>query len=311
MSDAVIVTENLTKRFGSRWGRESKVAVQGVNLQVTGAQVYGFLGVNGAGKSTTIRMILDLMHPSQGRALVYGKDPRRQPDVLRRVGSLVEGATFYPYLSGWDNLRVIGNSQAQFNQQRATELVERVGLDKAIKVKVRAYSTGMKQRLGIAAALLQDPDLIILDEPTSGMDPAGIREMRRFIRDLAHEQGKTVFLTSHLLSEVQQTCDRLAIINAGQIIQEGALTDLLSQQSLYELDVSDVERTRNALQERWSVIPTENDGLLHINAPRADIPHIIKRLVEQGIDIYSMAPYRQSLEDYFLELVGLEEGKLS
>lgn len=310
MSDAVIVTENLTKHFGSWWQRQPKVAVQGVNLQVEGPQVYGFLGVNGAGKSTTIRMLLDLMHPSEGRAIVYGKDPRRNPEVLRRVGSLVEGATFYPYLRGWDNLKVIGNSQGHFDSQRAAALVERVGLTQAIKVRVRAYSTGMKQRLGIAAALLQDPDLIILDEPTSGMDPAGMREMRKLIRDLAHEQGKTVFLTSHLLSEVQQTCDRLAIINAGQIIQEGAIADLLNNQIFYEAEVSDTVAAIECLHERWQVKADEH-GRLHLDVQRDDIPAIIQRLVAQNIQIFSIAPHRQSLEDYFLELVEPEAGKLS
>lgn len=310
MSETVIVTENLSKRFGSWLQREPKVAVRGVNLRVEGQQVYGFLGVNGAGKSTTIRMLLDLMHPSEGRAMIYGKDPRRHPAILRRVGSLVEGATFYPYLKGWDNLKVIGESQGHFDSRRATELVERVGLAQAIKTRVRTYSTGMKQRLGIAAALLQDPDLIILDEPTSGMDAAGIREMRKFIRDLAHEQGKTVFLTSHLLSEVQQTCDRLAIIDGGQIIQEGMIDDLLNTQTFYQTEVSDPTKAIECLQERWQVKSTEN-GYLQLDATRNDIPKIVQCLVEQGIEIYSIAPHRQSLEDYFLELLGLEEGKLS
>lgn len=278
------------------------MAVQNLNLTVQRGQVYGFLGVNGAGKSTTIRMLLDLMHPTRGRALILGVDPRQEPHILRRVGSLVEGAAFYPYLKGWDNLVVVGNSQGRFDRERAKHLVEQVSLEQAMNVRVKAYSTGMKQRLGIAAALLHNPDVVILDEPTNGMDPTGIHEMRQFIRELAHVHGKTVFLTSHLLGEVQQTCDQLAIIHQGKMIQEGKLTDLLSQKPELDIEVSSAEKAHQLLQERWPVEVIEA-GKLRLEATREDTPSIIRHLMEHEVDIFSIMPRRQSLEDYFLHLI--------
>jgi ABC-2 type transport system ATP-binding protein len=301
----VIQTEGLTKIFGRFRG--PKLAVDHLNFQVEPGQVYGFLGPNGAGKSTTIRMMLTLMHPTEGKTLVFGEDPRKKPEVLLRVGSLVEGATFYPYLKGWDNLKVVGRSRGGFDEPRARQLLQFVGLVGSEKVRVRAYSTGMKQRLGIAAALLTNPDLVILDEPTNGMDPAGIREMRQFIRDLAHKYGKTVFLTSHLLSEVQQTSDRVAIINKGKIIVEGQIDELLNQEEQLEVEVGSVEKAKTALQERWQVVPStipNEPNKLRISASRNDTPSIVRRLVEQNVDIFSITPVRQSLENYFLEVIG-------
>jgi ABC-2 type transport system ATP-binding protein len=298
--DAVILTENLTKAFGR--GHNRKVAVNAINLKIERQQVYGFLGPNGAGKSTTIRMLLDLMHPTSGRAVIFGHDPRQKPEILRRVGALVEGATFYPYLKAWDNLMVIGNSQGGFDAQRGQRLLHMVGLTLAAKIRVKNFSTGMKQRLGIAVALLHDPDVVILDEPTNGLDPEGIREMRTFIRDLVHKHGKTVFLTSHLLNEVQQTCDRVAIIHQGNVIREAAIDDLLTETPRLDAEVSSPEKACEALQERWQVQTTEN-GLIQIAASRADAPAIIRRLVEHNVDIFSLTPYRQSLEDVFLNLV--------
>lgn len=301
MGEIVIQTHNLTKEFGRRRPHR---AVDSLNLGIEAGQVYGFLGPNGAGKSTTIRMLLNLMHPTSGQMQIFGRDPRQDPTVLRQIGALVEGATFYPYLTGWDNLMVVGNSHGGFDADRAKQLVGFVSLSKAMSARVRTYSTGMKQRLGIAAALLNNPKLVILDEPTNGMDPAGIREIRSFIRSLAHEHGKTVFLTSHLLGEVQQTCDRVAIINHGKMIQHGTIDELLNQQPQIEAEVSAVEKACRVLQEQWPVHKVENvDGTIRIDANREDTPVIIRRLVENDVDIFSIAQYRQSLEDYFLNLI--------
>ncbi len=295
----IIETENLTKAFGR--GDKRKLAVNDVNLSIERGQVYGFLGPNGAGKTTTIRMLLGLMHPTQGRVLVLGRDPHKEPDTLRQVGALVEGATFYPYLTAWDNLRVIGNSQGGFDPKRGEYLLESMELKEATYQRVKGYSTGMKQRLGIAAALLHDPELVILDEPTNGMDPSGIKEMRTFIRDLVYQHGKTVFLTSHLLSEVQQTCDRLAIIHQGRIIQEGAIDDLLNRHAAVEVEVGQVERAFDVLQERWPV--QQNNNCLRVEASREVIPTMVRLLVEHEVDLYGITPYQQSLEEYFLMLV--------
>lgn len=304
MQDPIIRIDGLTKVFGRRSRR--KMAVNTLNLQIEPHQVYGFLGMNGAGKTTTIRMVLGLMRPTHGQVTVFGVNSQRNPDILKRVGAMVEGATFYPYLSGWDNLRVVGNSQLGFNPDAADRLLDQMGLSHAKRVKFRAYSTGMKQRLGITAALMHNPDLIILDEPTNGMDPAGIREMRRFIRDLVHVHGKTVFLTSHLLAEVQATCDRLAIIHQGQLIREGTLETLLDQRPMLDADVHPIERAEAALQENWLSERIHDGELLRIHARREETPAIVRRLVGENVDIFSIKPYQQSLEDYFLREVGIE-----
>ncbi len=302
MQSPIIHIENLTKVFGK--GKQRKIAVSALQLAIEPHQVYGFLGMNGAGKTTTIRMMLGLMRPTEGRVQVFGQDSQRHPDILKRVGAMVEGATFYPYLSGWDNLRVIGDSQAGFNPETAERLLSQVGLNQAKRVKFRAYSTGMKQRLGIAAALMHNPDLVILDEPTNGMDPAGIREMRRFIQDLAHIHGKTVFLTSHLLAEVQATCDRLAIIHQGQLIREGTLQTLLDQRPILDADVSPIEHAEAVLQANWQTERIHEGRVLRIHATRTDTPAIVRQLVSENIEIFSIKPYQQSLEDYFLGEVG-------
>lgn len=300
MTHTAIQLENLSKSFGR--GQQRKDALQNLNLSIEAGQVYGFLGPNGAGKSTTIRILLNLMYPSIGQALIFGRNPQHDPAILRRVGALVEGASFYPYLSGWDNLSVIGNSQGKFDPPRAQQLLNLLDLHHAAHQRFKHYSTGMKQRLGIAAALLNNPELIILDEPTNGMDPAGIREMRTFIRDLAHKFGKTVFLTSHLLAEIQQICDRVAIINHGRIIQEGLISDLLAPNTQLNLDLAQPDQALPILQANW-VAQLVDDGLIRITATRTDTPHIIRLLVDNNIDIYSIIPHRQSLEEYFLNLI--------
>lgn len=296
----VIQTENLTKDF------KKNRAVNDVSLQVSPGIVYGFLGPNGAGKSTTIRMLLTLMRPHYGNVLIFGKNPREHPEVLRRVGSLVEGASFYPYLRAIDNLMVLGNSRGTFEHERATRLLDFVGLSHAARKRVRTFSTGMKQRLGIAAALLNEPELVILDEPTNGMDPAGIREMRVFIRNLAHEEGKTVFVSSHLLGEVQQMCDRVAIINHGKIVAEGNIETLLNQSDEVLVEVSDIVPAQQILREHWQVRLDEENALLRLHASRTEIPKIVRRLVDSQIDIFSITPHRQSLEDFFLEVTGTD-----
>ena len=207
-----IQTENLSKTYGR--GKNAVAAVKGLNLAVSPGQVYGFLGPNGAGKTTTIRMLLDLIRPSGGKAEIFGRDVR-DAGSLRRVGGLVEGPAFYGYLSGYNNLEVLARTANDYRQERIRSLLDQVGLGSRVKTPAGSYSLGMKQCLGVAAALLGDPDLLLLDEPTNGLDPAGIQEMRGFIRHLAKEQGKTVFLSSHLLNEVEQTCDRVAIIHHG------------------------------------------------------------------------------------------------
>jgi ABC-2 type transport system ATP-binding protein len=297
-SSPVIQLENLHKTFGRR---KNKVeAVRGIDLAVAPGQVYGFLGPNGAGKSTTIRMILDLIRPTRGRVLLYGRSPQTDHAVLHRVGGLVEGAAFYPFLTGRKNLEVLARSGGYYDPARVDALLAQVRMAERADRPVKGYSTGMKQRLGLAAALLNDPDLLLLDEPTNGLDPAGMQEMRHFIRDLVDTQGKTVFLSSHLLNEVEQICDRVAIIHHGRIAREGKVSELLAEGARLRLEVDPAAAATAVLGERWPV--TGSDGQVEVTAPREELPAIIRHLVAHEVDVYQVNVARQSLEHFFLQV---------
>ncbi len=300
MEQPAIQLNNLRKTFGRR--KRKVEAVRGIDLAVPAGLVYGFLGPNGAGKSTTIRMIMDLIRPSGGEALVYGRNVQKDHAILQRVGALVEGAAFYNFLTGRRNLEVLARTGNAYDAQRIQTLLEQVGLADKADRQVKGYSTGMKQRLGLAAALLNDPDLVILDEPTNGLDPAGIQEMRGFIRDLADERGKTVFLSSHLLGEVEQVCDRVAIINQGEIVSEGRVAELLAGQSSLLLDVDEAERATAVLQPHWSV--SVNGKWLTVTAGRTETPELVQMLVAQNVAIYEIRYQQQSLEQFFLDVTG-------
>lgn len=313
LMSAAIHIENLSKTFGRRalplasmprglkWLSSRRVeAVRGLNLEVQPGQVYGFLGPNGAGKTTTIRMILDLIRPSAGSIRLFGKEVQHQREVLGRVGSLVEGAHFYPFLTGRRNLEVLMlTAGLPVDQTHIDALLNQVGMAERSRRQVNGYSTGMKQRLGLAAALLENPDLVILDEPTNGLDPHGIQEVRSFIRSLASEQGKTVFLSSHLLGEVEQVCDRVAIIHRGQIIHEGAVADLLAQRRL-SLRAEPLEQASNILSEHWKLAPSSSNRHLLIEASADDAPAIVEALVAQQVKVYEIGVQRESLEAFFL-----------
>jgi ABC-2 type transport system ATP-binding protein len=299
---AAVRFEQLSKTYGH--GAKGVQAVKNLSLEIAAGQVYGILGPNGAGKTTTIRMMLGLIRPTAGDVYIFDRNVRQERDVLRRVGAMVEDSRFYNFLSGRANLEVLARTGNVYNPKRITMLLEQIGLDDRAGRDVKGYSTGMKQRLGLAAALLGDPDLVLLDEPTNGLDPAGIQEMRGFVRDLAQQQGKTVFLSSHLLSEVEQVCDRVAIINRGTLVREGAVADLLAARSSLRVEASPVELADQALREHWQV-SREGDSLL-ISAARDDAPHLVRLLVEHNIDVYHVAVERQSLEEYFMNVTQME-----
>src|SRR5687768_16133208 len=285
MTDApapVLELESLSKTYGRRGGGVR--AVRDVSLSVGPGEVYGFLGPNGAGKSTTIRMLIGLIAPTSGEARLFGEDLRSNPAVLRRVGSLVDGGNFYPFLSGRRNLEVLARTQGE-GAERIDPLLEQVGLAKDSRRKVKGYSTGMRQRLGVAAALLGDPDMVILDEPVNGLDAAGIQEMRALIRSLAADHGKTVFLSSHLLHEEQQVCDRVAIIHKGELVRESTVAELLDQEGAgLRIEAAPVEAAETALASRWAV---ERSGeALIVAATRAEAPELVNRLVGAGIDLF-------------------------
>jgi ABC-2 type transport system ATP-binding protein len=298
-SQFVIETRALSKRYGERI-----VAVDGLNMQVRRGEVYGFLGPNGAGKTTTLRMLLGLVRPTSGSALVLGAQPG-SPESLARIGTLVETPTFYPFLSGRDNLRVLAR-YAGVPETRIEAALEEVGLAGRAGDRFRTYSLGMKQRLGIAAALLKNPELLILDEPTNGMDPAGMAEMRTFIRRLGRGR-RTVLLSSHLMSEVEQICDRVGVISRGTLVGEGTVEELRGRERLWirAEPLEDAERLVGALQSVEQV--ARSDGGLRITADPAAAAAINRALVEAGIAVGELRPERASLEKVFLELTQVEQ----
>jgi ABC-2 type transport system ATP-binding protein len=292
--------DDLSKTFGR--GRKRIEAVRHVSLEVQPGQVYGFLGPNGAGKTTSIRVALSLMLPTTGRVFIYGQDVAEHHDVLRRVGMLVEGPAFYPYLNGRRNLQVLAGTHGNLPLDRIDALLQQVGLTERPKMRYRRYSLGMKQRLGLAAALLHDPDLLVLDEPTNGLDPAGMAEMRAIIRDLADNHGKTIFLSSHLLNEVEHVCDHVAIINRGAVVREGVVADLLAERSAVRIRAHPLDRTTEVLSAQWTAT-TEADGdAIIVEATADETPDIVRLLVSSDIDVHEVSPRRQSLEELFLSV---------
>ncbi|HEX5184773.1 MAG TPA: ABC transporter ATP-binding protein [Allosphingosinicella sp.] len=291
----VVELVNLSKTYGRRGVR----AVRDVSLSVAPGEVYGFLGPNGAGKSTTIRMMLGLIAPTGGEVRLFGQDLRADGSVLKRVGSLVDGGAFYPFLSGRRNLEVVAKTHGG-DGARIDALLDQVGLARDSGRKVKGYSTGMRQRLGVAAALLHDPDIVILDEPVNGLDAAGIQEMRALIRGLAGDRGKTVFLSSHLLHEVQQVCDRVAIISKGEIVREAGIHELLRGEAGLRVEAVPLDVAEAALAARWSV--ERHDGVLLVRATRDDAPEVARRLIGAGAELFGLGLEQRNLEEVFLSI---------
>lgn len=293
-----IETGDLTKRFADR------VAVDAVNLRVPSAGVFGFLGPNGAGKTTTIRMLLGLIRPDAGAVKLFGENLFEQRlALMRRVGALVESPSLYPHLTGRENLevtrRLLGAERNLID--RALDIVRLV---KDAGRPVREYSLGMRQRLGLALALLNQPDLLILDEPTNGLDPAGIHEMRDLIRRLPNEFGITVFLSSHLLSEVEQIASHIAIVHRGRLLFQGLLDELGARQKRHvAIGVTDPETALNCLKEAKFQVEIGAEGRLVLpGASEEDAVRANAVLVERGIGVFHLSLSRTSLEDIFLEM---------
>jgi ABC-type multidrug transport system ATPase subunit len=293
--DALVEVSGLTKRYGGT------LAVDGVDLTVLPGEVYGFLGPNGAGKTTTLRILTGLIAPTSGSVRVLGGQPG-ESGVLGRTGSMIESPAFYPYLSGLDNLRLLAE-YAGVSRQRIDEVLELVDLADRAKDRFSTYSLGMKQRLGVAAALLKDPELVILDEPTNGLDPAGMRDMRRLIRELGTE-GRTVLLSSHLLGEVQQICDRVGIINAGRMVAEHNVDELRGEQELV-VRATPREDAQRLLTRFGSV--HQYDDTLRVQVDPAKAAEVNRALVEAGIEVSELHTAERALEDIFFELTTAKE----
>lgn len=306
MTNKIIEINSLTKKFNKL------VAVDNLHLNVFKGDVFGFLGPNGAGKSTTIRMMLSLIKPSAGEIKIFGKNlPENRIEILRNVGAIVEKPDFYLYLTAYKNLEILGKiSGADISKKNIMQMLELVGLENRAHSKVKTYSHGMKQRLGIAQALLHNPELIILDEPTTGLDPQGIKEIRDLILMLSKEKGKTIFLSSHILKEVEIIASRMIIINKGKTLIEGKVDELLNSginQVSYELNSSkDILKLIN--ESRWQKYfkdNKENNFVFNIN--KDEICLLNKFFVENEVCVSSITPMR-SLEDYFFQIT---QGKLN
>jgi ABC-2 type transport system ATP-binding protein len=300
---AVIETEGVRKVFRRRFRRRT-VAVDGLDLEVPEGGVFGFLGPNGSGKTTTIRMALGLVAPTDGSVRLLGEPvPGGLAHVIGQVGALVEAPTFLPTLSGRQNLQVLARV-AGIGDRRVDEVLEQVGLGERGGDRVKTYSLGMKQRLGVAAALLKDPPLLVLDEPANGLDPAGIREVRELIRRIGAE-GRTVFLSSHLLGEVQQVCDRVAIISRGHMISQGPVQDVLAGGQAPELrvTVAHQRQARKVLRDAGYAVKEDGADLLVAAGP-TEASLVTRTLAQAGLYLSGLRPEVASLESVFLELTG-------
>jgi ABC-type multidrug transport system ATPase subunit len=298
---AVIEVEGLRKEYRRLRGGTT-VAVDGLDLAVPEGGVFGFLGPNGSGKTTTIRCLLGLVRPSSGRMQVLGADVATDlPSVVARIGSIVETPTLFPTFSGRRNLLLLGRLQG-IGPMAVDAVLERVGLAERKRDLVKTYSLGMKQRLGLAAALLKDPALLVLDEPANGLDPAGIKEIRGLVRSLGAE-GRTVFVSSHLLSEIQQTCDRVAILSRGRCVAAGEVGEVLSGGRSTTV-LARVARPRTGLRalRAAGLTATIDDGLLSVEVDPADAARVTRVLAETGQWVSELRPREVSLEDVFLEL---------
>ena len=284
---------NLTKKFAG------KDALKGISFEVNRGEIYGLLGHNGAGKSTTLGIILSMVGAESGEVFIGGVSVRKNPQqALCKVGSIFEAPAFYDYMSGWDNLKVLVGLSGRFDKEAVMNVVDRVDLTDRIHSKVGAYSHGMRQRLALAQALLPEPEILLLDEPTDGLDPEGIKWFRDFILGLRKERGMTVLFNSHLLSEVEQMCDRVAIIRAGELVYEGAVDELRDDRPGVRLQANPPEILGGVVcdlggkrlgEDRW-VFP---EG--------TEIPNVVRSLIERGAEVSEVTPVRRSLEDVYLE----------
>jgi ABC-2 type transport system ATP-binding protein len=298
MSELILQTETLTKRYGRR------MVVDGLSLAVERGDIFGFLGQNGAGKSTTIRMVLGLVRPTRGRVLLLGNDMAKHPlRALRRVGAIVESPAFYETFSGWDNIRILAALSGGVARKQIAETLDLVGLRDRAHDPVRTYSHGMRQRLGLAQALLPNPDFIILDEPMDGFDPQGIRELRLLLPRLRDELGLTMLLSSHLLHEVERVCNKVGIIDNGRLIYQGAIAGLVDREKLIKIVVEPLEQAYQLLSSDPLLSVSRNGASsLYVKMRDECIPRINALLVAQGFQVAELSPQNATLEDVFLGL---------
>jgi ABC-type multidrug transport system ATPase subunit len=296
--EVVLQTKGLSKKFRKRW------AVRNLNISVHRGDVFSFLGPNGAGKSTTIRMILTLLMPSSGSIEIFGEDlHKNRSAVLSRVCGIVEKPDFYLYLSAYKNLEILGSMTRSLRSHEIMEVLNLVGLTSRAFEKVKTFSHGMKQRLGIAQALLTKPELIILDEPTAGLDPQGMKEVRDLIKELSAESQITIFLSTHLLSEVEQVATRMAVINRGELIAQGSVSELLDREATdYSIQVSPYDSALEVVRKLpWVKVLFSERDKMEVRVERGRASDLNRLLMTNGIEVASFYPHR-TLEDFFLKI---------
>ena len=294
---AALETSGLGKSYGR--GERAVSALGALDLSIPRGMVYGVLGPNGAGKSTLLRLSLGLIKPSRGSVRLLGEN-RIDARVLRRVGAMIEAPALYPFLTARETMQAFARYSGLKDPAREQAVLDRVGLTAAADRRAKTFSMGMRQRLALGAALLTRPELLILDEPTNGLDPAGIHEMRTLIRDLVDKEGVTIILSSHLLDEVQKVCDRVAFINRGNLVSEGKVSDLVAGQGGLFLRASPMAKAMAVLGARGRV---EGDGMV-AEIAEADAPALIRDLVAAGVDVYEARWMTQSLERVFMSAMG-------
>jgi ABC-2 type transport system ATP-binding protein len=305
--EPIVSLKNVTKKIGRQ------TIIDDLTFDVPQGEIFGFLGPNGAGKTTTIRMMVGLMKITNGEILIKGKNIKSEfSDAIRHVGAIVENPEMYKFLSGYHNLIHYARMVPGVTKERIDEVVKLVKLENRIHDKVKKYSLGMRQRLGVAQALLHNPSLLILDEPTNGLDPAGIRELRDYLRHLTRTEGITVIVSSHLLSEMELMCDRVAILQKGKLVDVKPIQDLIGstdKAQTYHIEVCSVEQAANIVKELpgGKDVRIVSDDRLEIVTDREQIPGLLTALMQEEISIYAVQVVRQSLEDRFLEITGGEQ----
>jgi ABC-2 type transport system ATP-binding protein len=308
MTDFAISASGLSKRYRSRFGRSVVHALEDLSLQIEPGEVFGLLGPNGAGKTTTVKILLGLTHPSSGQAAIFGI-PVGRPESRRRVGYLPEGHRFPGYLTARATLRVFGQMSGMSSRalrERIPRLLERVRLSDWADVRVKKFSKGMVQRLGLAAALVHDPDVLLLDEPTDGVDPVGRREIRDLLREEA-ARGRAILLNSHLLSEIEQTCERVAILRKGRIVRQGRIEELTRREARYKMVAEPVdEPLLEAFRATGAGVERVNGHLVLSVRDLAHVNALVDRLRADGRALKELSPDRSTLEDVFVDLIRTE-----
>ena len=292
----IVELKSLSKTIGK------KKIIDNLNLSLYPGQITGFLGPNGAGKTTTIRMMAGLMKPSSGEVVIEGQNLSSHfEETMSKVGVIVENPEMYKYMSGWKNLVHFARMNKTITIERIKEVVDQVGMQNRIHEKVSTYSLGMRQRLVLAQALLHRPKFLILDEPTNGLDPAGIREFRTYLRKIAAEDGVSVFVSSHLLSEIELMCDRIAIIQNGKLIDIREMNQ--KEEAHYYIEAQPVDQTREFLVSQGLILETSGAGFI-AKVEEEKIPAIIQSMITENLQVFAVQPFRKTLEDQFLEMTG-------